>query len=496
MALGLQAMLSSANARFAIRKDVDFSMASLTFSVTSVAPTATFEVDKVKSRSVGTDGAKRLYTLISDPFDAKEADAMRMAKARLIDEIIESGVTDMGKSALFNFALKNVSMFLAARFPPERTKILSYIVAHDTVGLGPISILLDDSEELEEIEINSPMAEIAVYHRRYGRCSTNLRFNSEVDFRYTINRLAAASGKELGQTNKVIDAQLGTCRLHAQTGPYSIGGGSASIRLDHSRSIGLRDVLIGGVLSSGVMAYLWMAIECGKNIVICGAPGAGKTTILTILSAFVPADCRAITIEEDINEIHLDRHLGNVVQLQSGRYGAGLADQIRNALHMRPEILFVGEIRGAEANDVFSGSNIGIPFMTTMHSDGNGNELIARLRSKPMHMEDGLLQKLDISLFVRKNAEGSRKVESIVEYLWERELGAVPLNVMEIASGSSVKGAAIEGSLVLAQYAKTRGVGRELAFKEFKNRTRHIDMLTSGNFINTDPYEHVRNYRQ
>ncbi len=483
--MGLKTLLTAVSPRQKERP-IYFSMASLTFSVTNDKPTSVLEVDSTKFRSIGTNGHGIMYSIASEPVSIEEADMMRMAKARLIDAIIERKALNWDKSELSSFSQKAAEKFLGQKLSSDKTKVLAYMVTHDTVGYGPISVLLDDSGDIEEIEMNAPMSNIVIYHRRYGRCTTNMRFNSEADFMYTINRMAAPSGKELGQVNQVIDAQLGQCRLHAQARPYAISGGSASIRINHGITLGMRELLLNKTITPSALAYLWMAVEAGKNIIISGAPGSGKTTMLTAISSFLPRDLRIVTIEEEINEICLDRGLSHLVQLRSSSPGMGIGDQVRNALHMRPEMLVIGEIRGSEANDVFSGANIGVPFMTTMHSDGDGNALLARLYSKPMHLEDSLIRRLDITLFMRRNPDGSRKLESMSEYLWADEPGQRPLSISSIAVSSLVDEDAVKGSILV--------MGSRAAFNEFKRRGEHLSKLMSDGMA-VDPAVHIRDYR-
>ncbi len=469
------------------------SPASLTFSVTNDKPESVLEADQTKFRVIGTNGPVMVYAISAGPFSTEERDMMKISKAWLIDSIIEKGlVASHGSDGLLGHAMGNIAKFLGQSLPAERARALAYLVAHDTVGYGPISVILDDLGDIEEIEVNAPTSNIAVYHRRYGRCITNMRFNSEADFRYTINRMAGKSGKELSNVSGVIDAQLGRCRLHAQTKPYSINGGAASIRVGNGVILGIRELMLNRTITPGALAYLWMAVESGKNIVISGAPGSGKTTMLAALSAFMPDTCRVVTIEEEINEIRLDGGLTNVVQLQSSSPGMSVGDQVRNALHMRPEMLIVGEIRGREANEVFSGANIGVPFMTTMHSDSDGIGIVSRLRSEPMHLEERLVKRLEISLFMRRDANGSRKLESVSEYTWGDGDGPMPLKISRIVASSSVDMEGIHCSRVVAEFgaAKSRA-GAPL--KEFKQREAYLGKLPS-DAVATDMAMRVREY--
>lgn len=402
----------------------------LTFKVLGILPERTFETDAIRFRSIGINDGTLLYSICPGALSPDELRIAESTKAMLINKMVNDN--DMHAVA-FKDVLKMTEELVFGKVPKDRIHYLSYLVAHDVGGQGAISILLDDSEEIEEIEINSPFS-IAVYHRRYGRCSTNLQFCSKPDFRYTINRIAASAGKELGAKDAILDMQFGIGRLHAQLGPYAISGGAASIRLGRLAAMTPDEMIALKFSTKEAFSYLSSAVAKGANIIICGAPGTGKTTLLSAISSFIPNSMRVITIEEEISEVVLSSSLRNVVKLKgSERDGVGFREQIRNALHMRPEMLVIGEIRGAEANDAFSGANLGIPFITTMHSSQNGQALLDKLESNPLNVERALLNRLDISVFLSKRENGSRIIESIIEYRWpsSKESGVGMLPIVE-----------------------------------------------------------------
>ena len=277
--------------------------------------------------------------------------------------------------------------------------IIPYIVAHDVAGNGPLSMLMED-KEIEEIIVNSPRSNIALYHSRHGFCQTNLKFNDEGSFRFTINRLIAGTEKELNSAYPIIDARMEDgARIHAQIGPYAVAGAAASIRLRGKRRRGMADLIREGSIDPLSAAYLWLAIEGRFNIMIAGAPSTGKTTMLNALTDFSPPEQRIIAVEDGASELRFGEGKPNALSLESRGGNVSLKEQVINSLHMRPERIIVGEIRGEEAREVFFGANIGVPFMATMHTNGDGNALIRRLSSKPMSVEREAICMLDLALF-------------------------------------------------------------------------------------------------
>ena len=389
----------------------------ISFSVGNSKLDTVFESDKAGYKEIGLNNGRMCYFYYG-VLSTSEKAAMESAKNAIIKDFIENPTTD-GKSLFEHMQIKARDK-MSNNAALGRVNYLAYLLAHEIAGYGPISMLIEDSSDIEEIEINSPFS-IAVYHRRYGRCSTNLIFNSKEDFRYTISRMAAHCGKELGEATPILDFQIRNARVHAQLlEDASQAQAIATIRIGGNYGLDIETLQKSRFAGKEIFSYISSCVALGKNIVICGAPGTGKTTLIAAISSFLPADKRVIVIEEEINEIRLASGITNSVTLVSSEAkNIGFREQIKNALHMRPEFIIIGEIRGQEANDAFSAANLGIPFITTMHSSGNGDALISRLSANPMHLEPWLISNLDVSIFLSKDANGLRRIESIVEYYWD-----------------------------------------------------------------------------
>ncbi|MDE1874208.1 MAG: CpaF family protein [Candidatus Micrarchaeota archaeon] len=411
-----------------------------------------------------------------------------MAKGSVVDELAGSG-EGIG-IGLLDSARQTARRSLLTRMGEGRAEFLSYLIAHDTVGYGPLSILMEDRKRIEEIEVNAPSAPIAIFHADYGRCATNLRFDGERSFRHSLNRLVYEADKELGEETPIIDAQVGNARVHAQIAPYAQSGAVASIRLADNRLVGFDYLLRRGTTDVSVLAYLWLAMDAGMNILIAGSPASGKTTLLSALFGFVPRSEKVLTIEEEVNELKIKLDINNSVAL----YGSGLGgkastrDQIINALRMRPDRLVIGEVRGAETRDLFSGANLGIPFITTMHSNEGGIEIVKKLMVKPMDVDARSLNCLDLALYMKHVGLSKRVLGEVYEYRWlsraETEgIGTViegndSVDVGCIVSGGKLDFGALRGSKVIAAYSRKAGVSGALALGEVERRGEFLRILT------------------
>ncbi len=451
--------------------------------------------------AIGDTGQRRVYALLALNLDSRDMDVACRVKSETIDALSKGPEIQYSKESICK-AQQTVTGMLGKYCTNESKELLAQMIAHDTVGFGPISMLMEDQQNIEEIVINAPTAPIGIYHATYGYCTTNMRFNSERDFRYMLNKMLASTEREINSSTPIIDAQFNDgSRIHAQLKPYSVNGALATIRLNGGKRMDIMRILTLGTASPEELAYLWLAIESNLNIVIAGAPAAGKTSFLLALNAFVPQYSRVITIEEDINELRQYSNFTNMVSLQGSsiRGRASLKEQVINALHLRPDRLIIGEIRGNEAGEVLSGSNFGIPFMTTMHSSDNGNAIVSRLQAKPMSVEQNLIAMLDVAAFMRQKGMQSRKLESIAEFRWlsRNEIGIdgpdpKECRVSYIAKDGTISNDALYGSKVVGEYAKMHGLRTHVVIKELRSRAAFLkELMECGE---ADLSEQIANY--
>ncbi len=434
-----------------------------------------------------------------------EKQAMERAKANVVDILAKS---DREIRPTLIFDAKAIAEAELSRYLPSgRTSYLAYLVAHDTVGYGPISILAEDKQNIEEIEVNAPEANLNIVHTTFGRCVTNMRFSSEVSFRHSINKLICDAEKELSEDTPIIDAQVGDARVHAQMRPYAMYGAAATIRLGGCKRIGLMSLLGNGTATAEILAYLWLAIDSGANIIISGAPASGKTTVLSSLFAFVPRTEKTIIVEEDVNELNFEPQIYNIVSLYGSKYKSNVTpkEQVINSLRMRPDRLVIGEIRGEEAREVFAGANLGIPFITTMHSSEGGLSIIKKLLIKPMSVEPRAIGMIDISIYMRHLDLKRRVLSDISEYKWLSRAETDTLGV-EIGDGDSVsiskaaengriETSTIGSSKIIAAFAKKEGLSVKFALKEMLDRAKFLKKAASASKSDREFQEKIHLYR-
>jgi pilus assembly protein CpaF len=234
-------------------------------------------------------------------------------------------------------------------------------VSDAVVGMGPIEFLLKDPE-VTEVMVNGPDD---VYVERKGRIErvADRLFEGEEAVLHVIERIVAPLGLRVDATSPWVDARLPDgSRVHAIVPPLSLCGPVLNVRKFSSVPFGPADLLANGTLGHRMLAFLAACVRGRLNIVISGGTSSGKTTLLGVLSSFVPREERLITIE-DAAELRLAQP--HVIGLEArpasveGRGEVTVRDLVRNALRMRPDRIVVGEVRGGEALDMLQAMNTG-----------------------------------------------------------------------------------------------------------------------------------------
>jgi len=462
------------------------------------------EMGTVVRRSILKTGNSFHYAIGDSGIGGADRKIMEEAKAAVIG-VLSAETVEIGLS-LFDRAKEMAYMEMLRKVDQERARYLSYFVAHDTVGSGPFSILMEDRGGIEEIEVNSALAPITVYTVSHGRCPTNIRFADENAFRQCLNKFISENEKELSEESPIIDAQVADARIHAQIRPYALSGAAASIRIGKSKAMGVFGLLKGRTLSVEALAYVWLALDSGVNMVISGAPASGKTTMLGAIASLIPHYSKLVTVEEEINELRFSEPVFNVVSLYGSKYGAtNTRAQVINALRMRPDRIIVGEIRGEEARELFAGANLGIPFITTMHSGEDGLSVIKKLMIRPMAVEPRALSMLDVCIYMKQNGIRERCVSSISEYRWlsraETERG------VETGDGDSVESSvvardgatteeAVSSSKAFLRYSSANGLSSRAAARELGRRIAFLRSSFESSRSDEQMGESISRYRR
>ncbi len=306
----------------------------------------------------------------------------------------------------------------------EREQMIKEVV-DETFGLGPLEPLLADTN-IDEILVNNSST---VYVERYGKLhKTTISFKDDDHLRHIINRIVARVGRRIDESSPMVDARLADgSRVNAIIPPLAIDGPCMSIRRFKKIPFRPEDLIRRRSLNEKMLNLLEIAVKSKRNILISGGTGTGKTTLLNILSSFIPYDERIITIE-DAAELQLQQE--HVVRLETrpvnleGKGRVSQCDLLKNALRMRPDRIVLGEVRGEEALDMLQAMNTGHEgSLTTVHAN-TARDSISRLETMVSMANSTLSQNaimrqigsaFNLIIQIRRYQDGSRRVDSICE---------------------------------------------------------------------------------
>jgi pilus assembly protein CpaF len=307
---------------------------------------------------------------------------------------------------------------------PERQRLFEQIAA-EILGFGPLQPLLED-DTITEIMVNGPKN---IYVERRGKIvRVPITFESNDHVMRIIDRIVAPLGRRIDESSPYVDARLPDgSRVNAIIPPIALCGPTLTIRKFSKSPITVEQLVQYGTVTSEAIEFLKACVIGRLNIVVSGGTGSGKTTMLNILSSFIPSDERIITIE---NAAELQLRQEHVVGLESrppnieGRGEVAIRDLVINSLRMRPERVIVGECRGGEALDMLQAMNTGHEgSMTTAHSN-SPRDTLSRLETMSMMagmdlpirvIREQVSSAVDMIVHESRMKDGTRKIVNITE---------------------------------------------------------------------------------
>ena len=307
---------------------------------------------------------------------------------------------------------------------PERERLLKEI-QDEVLGLGPLEPFLQDPS-VSDILVNTYKQ---IYVERFGKIEpTDSRFKDDNHLRKIIDKIVSSVGRRIDESSPMVDARLEDgSRVNAIIPPLAIDGPMLSIRRFSADPLELADLIKFSTLTPEIGEILQGIVKARLNVLISGGTGSGKTTTLNVLSRFIPANERVVTIE-DTAELQLKQE--HVVRLETrppnieGKGEVTQRDLVRNSLRMRPDRIIVGEVRGSEAFDMLQAMNTGHDgSLTTIHANSPRDALIrvetmvamANLEIPTEFLRRYVSSALDIVLHQARLADGSRKLISLQE---------------------------------------------------------------------------------
>ncbi len=349
---------------------------------------------------------------------------------RLIDLIDLSLIGSLDEGLLKQEIRKIVEKILSEEKNPlplnynERERLFGEI-QDEVLGLGPLEPFMKDPT-VSDILVNTYKQ---VYLERFGKLEvTEARFKDDNHLRRIIDKIVSAVGRRIDESSPMVDARLADgSRVNAIIPPLALDGPILSIRRFSVDPLELDDLLTLKTLTPEIGELIKGIVKARLNILISGGTGTGKTTLLNVLSRFIPSTERIVTIE-DSAELQLKQE--HVVRLETrppnieGKGEVSQRDLVRNSLRMRPDRIIVGEVRGGEVLDMLQAMNTGHDgSLTTLHANSPRDGLmrletlvaLTGLSIPSTFIRKYISSALEVIIHLNRLVDGSRKIVSIQE---------------------------------------------------------------------------------
>jgi pilus assembly protein CpaF len=361
---------------------------------------------------------------------SEREELLRGVRLRLQAEVI-SAFDDLidvpreeARGKIAGFVDRVINMHGFAVTGDERKQLVQEMV-DDVTGLGPLEPLLRD-DSITEVMVNGPSH---IYIETGGKIQrVDTVFLNDEHVLRVIDRIITPLGRRIDDSSPRVDARLPDgSRVNAIIEPLSLVGPVITVRKFAAKPFTVEDLISFGTATPEMFDFVRACIEAKLNLFVSGGTGSGKTTTLNVLSSFIPNDERIVTIE-DAAELQLRQE--HVITLESrpanleGEGEITIRNLLRNAMHMRPDRIIVGECRSGEALDMLQA-------MTTGHdgslSTGHANsprDMLRRLETMvlmtgyqmPLRaIREQIASAVDLIVHTARLKDGSRKIVNITE---------------------------------------------------------------------------------
>jgi len=369
------------------------------------------------------------------PRDLKELKkeiAFNEIKAKIHSQMINlldlNRLAEIPENILMEDLRRGIEMILMEEklaLPLPDKERLSKEIRDELLGYGPLEPLLHDTG-ISDILANK-FDQVFVERRGKLERST-VRFTDNAHLLKIIEKIATGVGRRVDESSPMVDARLPDgSRVNAIIPPLALDGPMLCIRRFSVSRPSLEDLIEKGSLTAQIGEVLKAIAVAKMNVIISGGTGSGKTTMLNILSGFIPSTERIITIE-DSAELQLQQeHVCRLETRPANVEGKGeitARDLVKNCLRMRPDRVIVGEVRGAEVIDMLQAMNTGHEgSMTTIHAN-MARDALLRLETmislsgitiQEKAMRQMISSSINVILQLVRHSDGCRRMVSLSE---------------------------------------------------------------------------------
>jgi len=370
-----------------------------------------------------------IYEAIEPQLSGEEENLLSIFKEILVEalEFLADARVE-AKEKYLKGAVSSILADLGITLNPASQERITYYIMRDFIRYAALDVAMIDPE-VEDVSCDGVNVPIYIYHRKYGSIQSNIRFKTASELDSFVVWLAQKCGKHISVAEPMLDATIPDgSRLQATLGMHVTKRGSSfTIRRFKENPFTPLDLIKFKTMSLDMMAYLWLCIENGKSMLVCGGTASGKTTTLNAILLFIPPQMKIVSIE-DTRELNLP-HENWVPTLTRAGFGGKNAttgksageidmfDLLTAALRQRPQYLMVGEVRGSEAYVVFQAIATGKTAYTTFHAE-SVQTMVHRMENPPISLPRALIGALNLVMMqaqVKVGTKMTRRVKSLTE---------------------------------------------------------------------------------
>src|SRR5256712_1179577 len=246
------------------------------------------------------------YEAIEPKLIEEESEILDVLKEILVENLEMLDDADRGrKENYLRRIVDGLLRELGVELHPVSKERVLYYVYRDFIRYGPIDVVMTDVQ-VEDVSCDGVRVPLYIYHRKYGSIPSNLKFDNAEELDSFVVWLAQPSGQHISDVQHMLDATMPDgSRLQATLGMHVTKRGSSfTIPPFRENPFTPLDPVRLKTVSPETTAYLWLSIENGQSMLICGGTASGKTTTLNAILLFIPPQMKIVSIE-DTRELNL-----------------------------------------------------------------------------------------------------------------------------------------------------------------------------------------------
>jgi flagellar protein FlaI len=297
-------------------------------------------------------------------------------------------------------------------------KSIEYDITKNIIGGGPLEPFMRDPY-LEDIHIITG-ENVHLIHKVFEMIKTNIFIDKAWANTFS-QEFSEKIGSPVSEGQPIADGTLpdGSRVNIIHSKDISLKGPTMTIRKFSETPISVTQLINWGTFDASVAAYLWLCLQYGRSLFVCGETASGKTTTANAIIPFIPPDKKIFSVE-NTPEVQVPHAVWQQLLTKSTGPKEGhieLEDLLRAGLRSRPDYIIPGETRGIEGRVVFQAMQTGHPVITTFHA-GSVTKVIQRFTGHPINIPKPFMDNLDVVLIqmaVERKGKRIRRVLSVDE---------------------------------------------------------------------------------